>query len=198
MKILSRDFTTREKVLLLILVLIIMVLAYYQFVYVPTQTALASARAESEALRIELTAVRSRVARLTEMRDDLESISASGKDSVMSSYNNSKAEITLLNDILKNATQYSVSFSGITRNSDQIRREFSLQFVTADYPSMERIISALTQSEYRCLVGDVRCTKDAQSATGGMIVSATATFYETMVGGTVDAGLPEDLDKPRT
>ena len=41
----------------------------------------------------------------------------------------------------------------------------------------------------RCLIGDMRCSTDEE---GLVTVSETATFFETMVGGTPDSLLPED------
>ena len=66
---------------------------------------------------------------------------------------------------------------------------------------MKAVIDKLTGVDYRCMVGDCSCNvikvKDQQSQeeTTALSVSATATFFETMVGGTADAGLPPDSAK---
>ena len=122
--------------------------------------------------------------------DELED---AGNLSWMGSYNNSKAEVAFLNDILADTLQYSISFADVTRSGDQIRRNFTLQFRTADYAAMRKVIDGLLTSPYRCLVGDIQCSM-GQERDGAGYVSAnvTATFFETMEGGTPDAGLPED------
>ena len=192
MKILSREFTPKEKVLVLILCLLLLGLAYYQFVDQPVREALANAQAEAEALNTELTAVEAKLAKMRRMRNEMDDITAGGTASEMGSYNNSKAEIAFLNDVLSSAVKYTITFSDVTRNGDQIRRNFTLQFTASTYEAAEELLSRLSASHYRCLIGDVRCTaaRNGDVLSEEITVNATATFFETMVGGTPDAGLP--------
>ena len=193
MKVLSRDFTTKEKLLLLLLSLILVGLAYYQFVDQPVRIALESARTEADSLRVELKTVDAKLERMRRMRAELDDVTAGGTATEMGSYNNAKAEIASLNDILNEALQYSITFANVTRSGDQIRRNFTLQFTTDNYGIMEHMLSALSQNHHRCLIGDLRCTaaRNESLLEGNITVNATATFFETMVGGTPDAGLPE-------
>lgn len=187
MKILSRDFSKGEKALIVGLVLVLIALAYYQFVFKPVQSGLQTAQAEKASLEVELTAVNAKVADLTRMQNELDELEASGGVSIMPSYNNSKAELDLLNEVLADTQQYNVSFSNVTRDGDQIRRNFSLSFTVRSYSDMAKVVSALDNSELRCLVDDVRVSAGQNNVS----VNCTATFYETMVGGVDDAGLPE-------
>ena len=194
MRVMSRDFSNREKVILLILILFLIGFGYYQFVDKPVRESLATAAAEKSALDSELSAVNAKIATLQRMQAEIEDITAGGNNSYMASYNNSKAELKLLNDVLKAATQYSISFANVTRRGDQIRRDFSLQFTAPDYDSMRSIIQSLTGVEYRCLIGNMSCSLNKirfRNVTqyGALSVSVTATFYETMVGGEEDSGL---------
>lgn len=193
MKVLSRDFTMKEKLLLLLLSLILVGLAYYQFVDQPVRSALESARIEAESLTEELKTVEAKLERMRRMRSELEDVTAGGTATEMGSYNNSKEEIASLNDILSEALQYSITFANVTRSGDQIRRNFTLQFTTDSYETMEHMLSALSQNHHRCLIGDVRCSaaRNEDVMQGNITINATATFFETMVGGTPDAGLPE-------
>ena len=122
MKVLSRDFTLKEKLLILLLGLVLVGLAYYQIVDQPVRTAVATAQTEAESLRTELSTVEAKLERMRRMRAELEDVTAGGTASEMGSYNNSKAEIASLNDILSEALQYSISFANVTRSGDQIRR----------------------------------------------------------------------------
>ena len=196
MKALSRDFSLKEKLLLLLLSLILVGLAYYQFVDRPVREALEIAHAEAASLTTELSTVEAKLAKMRRMRSEMEDVTAGGTASEMGSYNNSKAEIAILNDILQDALEYTITFSNVTRNGDQIRRNFTLQFTTDSYEVMEYMLSALSESHYRCLIGDLRCSasKNQDLMKGAITVNATATFFETMVGGTPDAGLP--VSKP--
>ena len=197
----SRDVNAKEKVLLVILVLIILGFGYYRFVDQPVRKNLAKAEAEYSSIQTELTEVRIKIRELQRMQDEIDQITSGGKDSFMPSYNNAKEELALLNDILnESVTQYSVAFTGVTRYGDQIRRDFKLDFTAPDYESMKALVEKLTGVDYRCMVGDYSCNvikvKDQQNEeTTALAVSATATFFETMVGGTADAGLPPDSAK---
>ena len=192
MKLLSRDFSTKERILLLLLVLILVVLVYYQFVDVPVKDALERAESQKQALEIELDAVNTRIAKLEKMQKEIDDIYANGTLKSMPSYNNSKNVNKPLNDVLGDMG-YSIRFSDVTRSGDQVRRNISLQFVANDYASVREVLAQLTGSDYRCLLGDVRCVPRAKSDPDKNIsVSATLTFFETMVGGVADAGLPSE------
>lgn len=189
MKILSRDFTLAEKVLLVFLALVLVGLCYYYFVDIPVRDAITSTEAEVASLKKEFSDVESRLMYLRGIRQNLDEQEKSGKTGWMGSYNNSKAEVRFLNDVLANTLRYSISFSDVTRSGNQIRRNFSLQFQTADYQAAQEIMTQLMEGENRCLVGDMRCTIGDD---GAVSLTATATFYETMVGGVADAGLPAE------
>ena len=192
MKIWSRDFTRFEKALLLILSVILIGLVYFQFVEKPVRRAIASSRAESRDLETELTAVKARAERLDKLDSEIDAIKGSGSVSRMESYNNSSREVDLLNDILSDTLKYTITFADVTRANDQIRRNFTLEFRTADYYSMRKVIERICGSPYRCLVDEIRCTTTRNDKESYVTAKLTATFYETMVGGTPDAGLPED------
>ena len=208
MKFLSRDFTLKEKILLLVLLLLLFGLAYYRFVYVPCSEAISRAQSEQETLQTDLLVMLAKEGQLKNMQKELDELGELQQTSRMESYNNAKAEISLLNGVLEAADSYSVTFSGVTRDGAQIRRDFDLQFKTATFGDAKEIVKRLAESEYRCLLGDMKYTTDYQRApqsqtSGGVViggvryntavnVSVTATFFETMQGGTPDEGLPAE------
>ena len=195
MNILSRDFTKKEKVLMLVLVVILLALGSYWFVDQPVRQELESCAAQESALQIELEAVERKAAELTRMKEELEAIQARGEVSMMSSYNASKEEVKLLNDVLAGTDQYAIAFSDVSREGDQIRRSFTLQFTAPEHEDIARVLGQLAESSQRCIIADIRCTRENARSTenpGAYVVDATATFYETMVGGTPDAGLPAE------
>ena len=200
MKILSRDFTTREKVLLVILSVILIALAYYWLVDVPVRNGIAEAKSRKEAVDMELTAVNAKIQGLQQMQAELDELGESGRAAYMPSYNNAEAEYAALNNILVGTDEYVITFAELTKEGDLVRREFSIQFTTTGYTAAKKIIADLENSEYRCRIADVTCTAeqaadrdyDLRSWNGRILVNATATFYETMVGGTPDEGLPAE------
>lgn len=206
MKSLSRDFTKGEKILMAFLALILVGLAYYYVVDRPVRDSLAKAETAKENIQVELTAVNAKIQRMEEMKAELERLQSDPNTSFMGSYNNSKEELTFLNDILSGAEQFSVSFSNVTRDGDQIRRNFKLNFVVPDYDSMESLMKKLGEGRLRCLINDISYNTVRHYYTAAerkdldtdieyydrVTVNATATFFETMVGGTPDAGLPAE------
>lgn len=189
MKIMSRNFSLQEKILLTVLAIILLALGYYYFVDIPVRQSIVSSEAETAMLQTELQSLEQRVMYLKGIRNSLDELESMDNPGWMGSYNNSKAEVQFLNDVLAHTVNYSIAFANVTRSGDQIRRNFTLQFQTADYPEAQAIMTQLLQGENRCLVGDMRCTIGSD---GIVTINATATFYETMVGGVPDAGLPAD------
>ena len=189
MKIFSRNFTRTEKILILILALILVGLVYYRFVYVSIEETIQAANAEADQLQSEMDVMEIKLMSLQSMQNELDSMDTGEGASRMESYNNSAEEIAYLNDILADALEYSVSFGDVTRSGNQIRRNFTLQYRTKNYAAAEQIMKELCESPNRCLVGDVQCSvADDKTVT----ISAAAAFYETMVGGVADSGLPAD------
>jgi len=189
MKVMGRQFTRTEKTLLIILAVILVGLVYYKFVWTNIEATIATANAEADTLQSDLDLAQTELANLQRMQAELDEIEAGAHVSRIESYNNSTAEIAFLNDILDDTIQYSVSFGDVTRSGDTIRRNFTLQYQTRNYAAAEAITEALSNGSMRCLVGDMRCSTDED---GLVTVSETATFFETMVGGTPDSGLPAD------
>lgn len=188
MKNLDREFQIRESLLLLILACILIGGAYYYLVHKPVTKAISKADQKIEELTEKKQVLDAQIAALEKMAKQSGSSQAMAMG-YMPSYNYSEKEIRLLNDILQEALNYSVTFSAVARSGDQIRRSFILKFSVNDYDKMEAVLSKLTQTNIRCLISDIRC---AEANDGSVQVEAAAVFYETMVGGTEDTALPED------
>ena len=187
--IMSRDFTLAERILIVALVVILLALAYYYFVDIPVREAITNADAECAMLEKQLETTEQRLMALRSTQAALDELEAQGRLKWMGSYNNSKAEVTFLNNILADTLNYTITFANVTRSGDQIRRSFTLQYTTPDFDTALDIMDRLLNGQNRCLVGDVRCTIYND---GTVTMSEAATFYETLVGGTPDAALPAD------
>lgn len=193
MKIMSRDFTLREKILLLILAFILLAALYYLAVDQPVRDAVSRAKSQQESLNTELTVLQQKAAVLSRMQNELDTLEKDGTYGEMGSYNNANAELDELNQILQDAKSYDISFTDISREGNLVRRSFSLTFAAEDYAKAEDLITRLYQGKWRCLVSDIRFLADGSNLEEGAVnVGLTATFYETMEGGTPDSGLPAD------
>lgn len=195
MKILTRDFSTKEKILIAGLLVVIICAAYYLFVYRTVSDNIDALVSERESLESRLTIVSAQVERLQAMASQL------GNDTVrsyMPSYNSSKKELDFLNLTLADTEDYMVNFTTLTRNGDQINRGFKLQFTARNYAQAESIIKALEDSEIRCLIGDyiINPIEDDEHLLVGQVqVVLNGSFYETMYDGVADKELPEDEAK---
>ncbi len=189
MKIMSRNFSRAEKIMLVLLGVMLVGLFYYRFVYLFVNNSTASSKAEAESLRAELEVAQARLDNINSMQSELNDLSAAGIKSRMESYNNSKLETAFLHTVLSDVEDYSISFANVTRDGNQIRRSFTLQFRTRNYKAAEKVVKEISDGQFRCLVGDMSCSINDRGETS---IALTATFYETMVGGAPDAALPQD------
>ncbi len=193
MRILSRDFTKKEKILLLALLLVLVALVYYQFVDVPVREALEKAKNEKASLETELDIVNLKVAQLERMKAELDNITNDGTFKPMPSYNTRKNVITLLTDVL--GSSYIISNIDVSKSGDLVRRTITMQIDSPDFESVHNLLAQLTGSEYRCLIGDVKYTTQNNRENDLYRINTTVTFYETMVGGEADSGLPQSAAK---
>jgi len=187
MKVLSRNFTRMEKLLIFALILILLGLFYYHFIDRNVKSTIEAANAEYNEMSSQLDTLEAQVKNLTKVQDTMDEMEKQGNLSWMGSYNNSKEELRFLNDILASTLNYSISFSNVTRAGDQIRRSFSLTYRTPSYKAARDIMIQLLEGKNRCLISNVSCSIGRD---GSVSMSESCTFYETMVGGTADAGLP--------
>ena len=194
MKVLSRDFTTKEKILLVILAVILVGLTYYQFFDKPVREATEKAVAEKANLEMELVELEARLANLKKMQAELDSMEGMENVRIMPSYNAIKQINSLLNDVL-GKLGYSITFNNATRSGDQVRQRISMSFRCPDLDTAVRVLTDLQNGEFRCLIEDLSVSMSTNTNTDSddrVSVSTTITFYETMVGGTLDPGIPAE------
>ncbi len=194
--IFTREFSTREKALLVVLILIVVSALYYLFIFQPVTDSINNAESVAADLEIQLASLDAKVARIQKMQKSVEEYANNGHIvSIMPSYNAGKQELVFLNSTLAASQDYYVGFTNITREGNQIRREFSLRFTVDSYSDAEDILNVLEHSDLRCLISDFTVKpveQDEMVEEGEVEASCVATFYETMFGGVADAELPED------
>ncbi len=202
MKNLNREFKLREQILLLMLAAIVIGAAYYYFVHKPVTSGIADAKQKISELSAEKESLDAQIALLERMQETNQDPAAI-ELGYMPSYSYSEKELKLLNDVLQNTLDYTVTFSGLSRDGNQIRRNFTLVFRVNNYNEVEEVLYNLTKTELRCLIGDMSCSIVSYSTftnfwdggekiaeSNSVKVSVSATFYETLVEGTPDSALP--------
>jgi hypothetical protein len=195
MKVLSRDFTTKEKILLIILAVILVGLTYYQFFDKPVREATDKAIAEKANLETEQVTLEAQLANLKKMQAELDSMEGMENVRIMPSYNAIKQIHSLLNDVL-GSLGYSITFNNATRSGDQVRQRITMSFRCPDLDTAVRVLTDLQNGEFRCLIEDLSVSMSTNTNNTNnndrVSVSTTITFYETMVGGTLDPGIPAE------
>lgn len=194
----AKEFMKKWGLMLLVIAVIIaLIVLYVCFVDRPIRKGQELIDTAMESLETEADEVDARLAELQKMQREMDKIESGEEErSYMPSYNSSKAELDFLNQTLSWTEDYYIGFNQASRDGNQIRRGFSLQFKASNFASAISILSDLESGENRCLVGDLSISpveRDGTLQEGSVQVSCTATFYETMVGGTPDAELPEDF-----
>ena len=211
MRILSRDFTALEKIVLLVLVLVLMGLGYYQFVDQPVRKGIAEAEAQSEQLQEKLDVVQRRLDEYYGRVEELEKERELGR--MMPSYNAAEEELQIVNRVLETSEEYAVAFQDVTVDNAQVRRNFTLFFTAADFESAKGILTRLSNSSVRCLIANVECSGveaielfeipigegenaetivQARQVPSVVNVKADGAFYETTVGANTDPALEAD------
>ena len=189
MRILTRDFTSLEKLVLLALILILMGLGYYQFVDQPIRQGIEEAHAERDKLQAELNALNIRISDYNYQAQELEA--ARELRQPMPSYNASEEELRILNDVLSVSKDYSFNVDKITLEDDQIRRNFTVSFTAPNFETAKGIFTRLSASRVRCLIGNIDCGGIDVKDGNVVNVKADGTFYETKVNAVSDAVLEE-------
>lgn len=195
MKVLEKNLSLREKILLLILAIIIIGFTYYFLVDQPVKNQIAAAHSHIADLESELSIEQAKLSSYNRMYDELESVKNGGIYTAMPSYNASHEERAYLDSVLSTTNSYNINFSDVTRNGEQIRRDFTVSYSVTSYEEAMDVLTRLHNAPQRCLIGDVSCSvvnQNVENAVSHYLVNCVATFYETLVGGTPDAGLPAD------
>ncbi|SCJ72242.1 Uncharacterised protein [uncultured Eubacterium sp.] len=193
----SREFTSREKILLLVLCVLLLGIAYYEFIIKDVDETIK--KYDTEDLETELLIEQTRAQSIMDMEAEMKN----AKDqtgSVVASYNNIKNEISALNDIFSAASTYNFDFSQAIKDGDAVRRDISVSFTAGSYNTTESIIAKLHGCKYRCLIRNISInTSSGEGISSGEVsVSMTVTFFETMYNANTTDGLEENKDEGKT
>lgn len=197
---LSREFTTREKILIVALAFLLIGILYYQFVYKTTKANIK--KYDTSTLSSTLKIEQSKAQKMKTMKAEMAS-NKQKDNGVVASYNNIKNEVKALNDIFAGATTYNVEFEDPTKDGEAVRRNIDITFTTTSYSSAKKIINKLYKCKYRCLISDISIGSvsstgtNASSSTGSVSGTIKATFFETLYNAVTEDGLT-DANKSNT
>ena len=148
----SREFTTREKILLLVLCVLLLGIVYYEFIIKDVDETIK--QYDTEDLETELLIEQTKAQSIMDMEAEMKNTKAE-TDSVVASYSNIKNEISALNDIFAAASTYNFDFNQAMKDGDAVRRDINISFTAGSYSTAERIIEKLHDCKYRCLIRSI-------------------------------------------
>ena len=175
----SRQFTTREKILLLIAGIVIVTAVYVKFVYMDVSSVMARYPSDLAEAQDELDMEQMKYTALESMKRELEEMEENGEAlSEIPPYDNSKNVMDELNQILLLSESYTLSFLPLEKESATVRRKITLNFTAYDYATAERIVNLIHGFKYRCLITSLSFSSENTIKTGPVTVNIEATFFE--------------------
>lgn len=175
----NRELSKKEIILILVLAFFLLGLFYYQFVYKDIENK--KAMYDTANIDDEILIEQTKLAQINKMKSEIEANKSNTSAGYVETYDNQKAEITALNDILSGAYTFNIGFDQAVSNDDAVRRNMNVTFSAASYSDAKKIITDLHDCKYRCLIRDLSITalnkQDAAAAvaSAGESVSAEDT-----------------------
>ncbi len=190
-KVITRSFSTREKILLLIMVILAIAALYYFGLVKNVIDAQAENTAKLDEIEIQTQAQTALAARYTSMQQRLDALGPDKNLPVVAVYDNLENELMDLYAILENTTDSALDFKKPTLSDKTVRREIKISFITANYDSAFAVVSALQDGKYRSLVNDITMNGKlyANGEVESVSTSLTVTFFETTSGSINTSGL---------
>ncbi len=192
----KRDFTVREKIVLFLLALVAVAILYYLLVFTAAKNERIALEAEEQDIFTQIEVEETKATRLVTMKEFLASKPEELRGTI-EPYNNLSKELYELDEIMKAAGTYSVSFEEAVCTDNIVRRNIGVVFEAKNYETAHDIIEAIKNSKYRSIITDVAVSSanDGKgSLTDGSPVSVTmrVTFFETTDGAKDLSGLTYD------
>ena len=175
--------STRDILMLVLMVVLIVGVSYYMGFYTPLQQELADLDAQAAAVDAQINSVTAKITSMDAMQKELDEIFARPAEEIteIAPYDNKEVVLNQLNGILQRSENYNLSFADPTIEADgTVRRNVSMSFSCPDYESAKSIIEDLSNCQWRCLVSNLAIAGGGDIMDGGVQVSATITFFESV------------------
>jgi len=178
---LSRKFTTREKVLLVILVLILLAEMYYLLVHrrVEEKNMEAWARTDTASVSYEIESAKSE--KKKDMLAKIHEASADESIHPLPDFDNSTNVVAYLNGVMASTDEYNLVFNEVDFSNYVAMRSINMSFTCRGYAAARNIVTQLEDGPYYCEVTELSMSAESgfNDMTGeSMYVQMTAVFYE--------------------
>lgn len=171
------ELTLREKVLMGILVVLLVFCAYYFLFLLPVNEQINNYTNSNYEVEDQIILADAKVSLMKQMEKELEAIYAGEKGEVkeLPAYDNGNNVMNSLSTILKDADNYSISFSNVTAEESIVRRNIVLEYSCGSYEAAKSILTQISEGDYRCLIQDLRL---GQTSEGGYRITVDVTYFE--------------------
>ena len=166
----NRELSKKEIILILVLAFFLVGLFYYQFVYKDIENK--KAMYDTADIDDEILIEQTKLAQINKMKSEIEANKSNTSAGYVETYDNQKAEITALNDILSGAYTFNIGFDQAVSNDDAVRRNMNVTFSAASYSDAKKIITDLHDCKYRCLIRDLSITALNKQDAAAAVASA--------------------------
>jgi hypothetical protein len=197
--VLNREFDRKEKIVMLLIAILLLGFFYFWMVKEPVAHRIAAS--DTTELENQIQVEQQKNSSIKQMEQEMNQ-NETASTAVVATYDNFKQESIELNRIFAEAVSYSFSFEKPVASGETVRRNIGISFTAADYTSARRMIDALHNDPYRCLIHDVSLAAiDHNSSDTDAVAnlqnsqvsgSLTVTFYETLHDAATREGLEYD------
>ncbi len=184
----TKSMTSREKALGVVLILLILGLGWYMLFFKPIQEKISDLQSQQSTVQSQIDAALVKKAKYNKALEKLEEAKQTGGNmqTAIPKYDNITNILFELDDILNHTENYSVSFSGVSRdsgNTNIARRNVGLSFSCETYREFMSLLEDFYNSEYRCLVKDFSMSRSAntQNIWGDAVESSSCSASVTIV-----------------
>jgi len=177
---LSRNFTTRERVLMLILAVILLAELYYILIHRRVENEFMEAQTRSETATILYDV---EAARAKEKQEMLEKNEKARKEEArpLPDYDNATSVVAYLNGVMASTGEYNLVFSPVDFSDYAALRPVNMSFSCPGYGAVKNIVAQLENGPYYCEVTGISMSTEhglSDTAEGRVAVQMTAVFYE--------------------
>ena len=183
---LTYTFSQREKLLLGMLAIVVVAIVWFVFVYQGTTNTIARLDSEIAEVSAQVQADEARVNLLTSMKQTIEQRKAEGaKTTPMPEYDNVRPLMAELNNIMAEASTYTLTFDALDRSDDTYAaRGVRIDYTSPSYDDAEKIVRELAGGKYPCRIDSVAIStsrvagSSAEAARTTASASVHVTFFE--------------------
>ena len=179
---LSKQLSSREKILLIILAVLLVGALYYFFVQEPVTSGIQNAKDGISEAQMQSDILQVKYDQKMKMLNELEQIKAAGDPQLVPEYDNLEQIMAFLNRTLSGTQDFSISFDSLAPSKDSkvVRRSARMTFTCKGYAEAKSVVSDLENCPFLC-----RMTNLTMAPTKTVVVNGIIYKYEDLYGTSV-------------